>query len=92
MKTLNEIIDKFLNPKFVLIIFAVTACVGFLKGILDIAVFGSALGTVLGYFYGSKQGEAAANLANAQVEKAADIISKDKNIPVLPLDQTTGEK
>lgn len=91
MKNLLDIIDRFLSPKTVLIMFAVTACVGFLKGILDIAVFGSALGTVLGYFYGSKQGEAAANLANAQVDKAADIISKDKGI-LFPVENTGGEK
>lgn len=90
MKNALELLDKLMSPKTVLIMFAITACVGFLKGILDIAVFGSALGTVLGYFYGSKQGEAAANLANAQVEKAADIISKDKG--VVPVDTTVGEK
>jgi membrane associated rhomboid family serine protease len=76
MKNFIEILDKFLNPKFVLILFAATACYGFLKGILDVAVFGSALGTVLGYFYGSKQGEAAANLANAQVNAATTMIEK----------------
>lgn len=81
MKTILDLIDKLMSPKTVLIMFALTACIGFLQGILDIAVFGGALGTVLGYFYGSKQGEAAANLANAQVEKAVDIISKDKGIP-----------
>ena len=91
MKNINELIDKLMSPKTVLIMFAVTACAGFLQGILDIAVFGSALGTVLGYFYGSKQGEAAANLANAQVEKAVDIISKDKGI-LTPVATAVGEK
>lgn len=76
MQPINDILDRFFSPKFVLILFAVTACVGFLKGMLDIAVFGSALGTVLGYFYGSKQGEAAANLANAQVDTASKILDK----------------
>ncbi len=70
MKTINEFLDKFFSPKFVLIMFAATACYGFLIDKLDVAVFGGALGTVLGYFYGSKQGEAAANLANAQVNAA----------------------
>lgn len=76
MQTFNDILDRIFNPKFVLIIFAVTACVAFLKGILDLAVFSSALGTVLGYFYGSKQGEAAANLANAQVTTATMVLDK----------------
>jgi hypothetical protein len=49
--------------------------VGFLEGKLDIAVFGGALGTVLGYFYGSKQGEAAANLVHAQVKAANDALT-----------------
>lgn len=93
MKSFNEFLDKIMSPKLVLIIFAVTACVGFLQGILDIAVFGSALGTVLGYFYGSKQGEAAANLANAQVDKAVDLINKDKGVllDVPPVDKTISE-
>ena len=65
MKLLDDLLERILSPKFVLVLFALTACVGFLEGKLDVAVFGGALGTVLGYFYGSKQGEAAANLINA---------------------------
>ena len=81
MKLITELLDRFLSPTFVLIMFAATACYVFIRGNLDVAVFGSALGTVLGYFYGSKQGQAAANLANAQVDAASKILSKTSILP-----------
>ena len=82
MKNFIELLDKLLSPKTVLIMFAFTACYGLLVGIVDLAVFGGALGTVLGYFYGSKQGEVAANLANAQI----NAMEKGSVVPVPPVE------
>ena len=57
-------------PKVVLVMFALTACVGFILRILSNELFAGALMSVLSFYYGSKQGEAAANLANAQINAA----------------------
>lgn len=59
--------SSFSATKIVLIIFALTACSGFLLKLLSPELFAAALMTVLSFYYGSKQGEAAANLANAQI-------------------------
>ena len=57
----------FSAPKLVLVLFALTACIGFLTRILSNELFAGALMSVLSFYYGSKQGEAAANLVNAQM-------------------------
>jgi hypothetical protein len=59
--------EKFFSPKVVLIMFAATACAGFLLGKLAPELFSGALMLVLGYFYGSKNGEKAAKAEAAGV-------------------------
>ena len=60
-------IDKFLSPKFVLVAFAIAAIVGFLIGKLSQEFFSNALIMVLSYYYGSKNGEAAAKAKAAGI-------------------------
>lgn len=57
-----------LSPRFVLVLFTLTACVGFLLGRLSPELFAAALMLVLGYYYGSKNGERAAAAKQAGVE------------------------
>ncbi len=52
--------DKILSPKFVLVLFSITACAGFILGKLAPELFANALLVVLAYYYGSKNGEKAA--------------------------------
>lgn len=60
--------EKLLSPKVVLILFSLTACAGFLLGKLSPELFAAALMLVLGYYYGSKNGEKAAKAEAAGVK------------------------
>lgn len=57
------------GPIAVLILFALTACAGFLIGRLAAELFSGALMLVLGFYYGKKQGEAAAAAAAAKAKE-----------------------
>ena len=62
--------EKLLSPRFVLILFAITTCVGFLLGKLAPELFSGALMIVFGFYYGSKNGQkdAAAIAAGVKVQ------------------------
>ena len=62
---------KILSPKFVLVLFALTACIGFLIGKLAPELFSGALMLVLGYFYGSQNGKKEA------IAEASGIVSNE---------------
>ena len=49
--------EKLLSPRFVLVLFAFTTCAGFLLGKLAPELFSGALMLVLGFYYGSKNGQ-----------------------------------
>lgn len=59
-----------MSPRFVLTMFTLTACAGFLLGKLAPELFAGALMLVLGYYYGSKNGERAAAAKQAGVDVA----------------------